>query len=320
MCSYRAPIKYFSLRKGSTQILGTLYVGTIIETGILSSFDDSTIFDTQEGSEMPDEMASAMTSRSYTRKHHIHNRLAKKLVSHGHRLLHRSKKRHPSQKAKETLYESVIHSDSTFFFSPYEVTNRYLEGEGAIPEPNIPWHPFFDWPGQRSLELPMMAVQRRYSTRFWELRIPTIPWPIEFLLPMTRLCFSTANLVDSLDVGDTVKVTKIVESGFVNIYLVGARGLRSIPQVEMVPGIETDDKSSMGTVGMMPTGSMIGGGTISSSAGMSTMGPGVSVVSSETRAASLVALHWAAKSLTLQPSPQIEFTYGSEKRSSSVSY
>ncbi|VUZ56269.1 unnamed protein product [Hymenolepis diminuta] len=319
MCSYRAPIKYFSLRKGSTQILGTLYVGTIIETGFLSSFDDSTIFDIQEGSEMPDEMASAMTSRSYTRKYRIHNRLAKKLASHGYRPhLHRSKKRHPTQKSKETLYESTIHSDSTFFFSPYEVTNRYLEGKGDIPEANIPWHPFFDWPGQRSLELPMMAVQRRCPARFWELRIPKIPWPIEFLLPMTRLCFSTANLVDSLDVGDTVKVTKIVESGFVNIYLVGARGLRSMPQVEMVPGIGTDDKSSPGTVGMMPTGSMIGGGTVSSSVGMSAMGPGVSVASSETKAASLVALHWAAKSLTLQPSPQIEFTYGSEKRSSSV--
>ncbi|KAM3176446.1 hypothetical protein ACTXT7_006525 [Hymenolepis weldensis] len=319
MCSYRAPIKYFSLRKGNTQILGTLYVGAIVETGFLTSFDDSTIFDTQEGSEMPDEMASAMTSGSYTRKYHIHNRIAKKLVSHGFRShLHRSKKRLPTQGSKETLYESAIHSDSTFFFSPYEVTNRYLEGVGAIPASNIPWHPFFDWPSHRSLELPMMAFQRRYPTRFWELRIPKIPWPIEFLLPMTRLCFSTANLVDSLDVGDTVKVTKIVESGFINIYLVGARGLRSMPQVEMAPGIGTDDKSSMGTVGMMPAGSMIGGSTISSSAGMSTMGPGVSVASSETRAASLVALHWAAKSLTLQPSPQIVFAYGSEKKSSSV--
>lgn len=166
----------------------------------------------------------------------------------------------------------------------------------------------------------MMAFQRRCPTRFWELRIPKIPWPIEFLLPMTRLSFTSANLVDSLDVGDTVKVTKIVESGFVNIYLVGGRGLRSMPRVEMAAGVGSDDKSSVG----LPAGSMIGGSmvgsTMSSGDLTSSMSPSVNMTSPETRAASLVALHWAAKSLTLPPSPQIEFSYGNEKKVSSVSY
>lgn len=126
--------------------------------------------------------------------------------------------------------------------------------------------------------------------------------------------------MDNLDVGDTVKATKIVQSGIVNIYLVGARGLISIPQVEMVS--EKVDEKGLGPMsivsGSMPTGSVISGydGTVSNH---SIGGTGVNMVSPETRAASLVALHWAAKSLTLKPSPQIEFTYGLEKKSSCVS-
>ncbi|VDN97663.1 unnamed protein product, partial [Rodentolepis nana] len=319
LCSHEAPIKCFNLRKRSTQILGTLYVDTIVEPGFLQYFDDSTIYDAQEGSEMPDEATSAITNKSYAKKHHVHNRLTQKLTSYVQRHnLHRSKKRSPKQGSKEHLYEPSIHSEDSFFFSPYETTRRYLEGEGATTEVNVPWHPFFDWPSNRSLQLPMMAFQRRYRTRFWELRIPKIPWPIEFLLPMTRLCFPTANLVERLDVGDTSKVTRIVESGFVNIYLIGARGLGSMPQVEMGPDVGMDGNCPSIFSSRTPAGSMIGDSASNSPDGMSTMGSGSLVSSPETRAASLVALHWAAKSLTLKPSPQIEFTYGSEKKSSEV--
>nr|CDS34912.2 hypothetical transcript [Hymenolepis microstoma] len=313
ICSHEAPIKCFNLRKRNTQILGTLYVDTIVEPGFLASFDDSTTLDTQEGFEMPDEMTNETTTKSFIKKHHIHKRLSHKLTSYMQRHnLHRSKNRPQKQRSREHLYEPTIHIDSPFFFTPYETTRRYLESEGANPEANIPWLPFFDWPSKRSLQLPMMAFHRRYRTRFWELRIPKIPWPIEFLLPMTRLCFPTANLMENLDVGDTLKVTRIVESGFVNIYLVGARALWSMPQVEMGPGAGMDGNSRA------PAGSMIGESTNDSLDGTSTIGPGSPLSSPETRAASLVALHWAAKSLTLQPSPQIEFIYGSEKKSSEV--
>lgn len=177
----------------------------------------------------------------------------------------------------------------------------------------------------------MMAIQRRYPARYWELRIPKLPWPIEFLLPMTRLAFPTANLVDALGVGDTVRVTKIVESGVINIYLVGARGLRSMPQVEMTPGCGMDEKGGGGGGGGggAGVGSVIGGNAAMGTpvGGNEVQGTQVGVSSSnamatspETRAASLVALHWAAKSLTVQPSPQVEFSYGNEKKSSNVSF
>lgn len=242
--------------------------------------------------------------------------------------LHRARKRVQSQSTIETLYEPSIRNDIAFHFSPYEVTRRYLEREAAPPLQGIAWRPFFDWPGQRCLELPMMAVQRRHPARFWELRIPKLPWPIEFLLPMTRLAFPTANLVDNLGVGDTVKLTKIIESGVVNVYLVGARGLRPIPEVDKISGYGLDEKGGGGVCGgTTAMGSMVGGsgaiGSIiwgaedqgyslgSNTSKLVTTSPG-------TRAASLVALHWAAKTLTLQPSPQIEFSYGTEKKSSCV--
>ncbi|VDM22057.1 unnamed protein product [Hydatigera taeniaeformis] len=254
--------------------------------------------------------------------------LTRKLASRvHHRRFHRSKSRIQSQCSLDSLYEPSIRSDVAFYFSPYEVTRRYLENKASTSSPNITWRPFFDWPGHRCHELPMMAIQRRYPARFWELHIPKLPWPIEFLLPMTRLAFPTANLVDTLDVGDAVKVTKIVESGVINLFLVGARGLRSMPQVEMTPACVMDEKGVGGGGGV---GVGIGSGSGSAVAGtpmgggefqgaqVGMVGSNTMATSPETRAASLVALHWAAKSLTLQPSPQVEFAYGNEKKSSSV--
>ncbi|KAM7537163.1 hypothetical protein Aperf_G00000071504 [Anoplocephala perfoliata] len=322
-CSHEAPIKYFSLRKGSTQLLGILYVDTIVEIGFLMDFDDSTISGAPDELELFDEMSSPATNRSYTKKSQIPKKVALKLMSHVHRAhLHRSKNRYSTQGSKETSFQSAIRIEGKFAFSPYEVTRQYLEGNDAIPNASVPWRPFLEWPGHRYLQPPMMAFQRQYSTHFWELRIPKILWPIEFLLPMGRLAFPTANLVDNLDVGDMVKITKIVESGVVNIYLVGARGLRPIPQVEMTSEkVDEKSASSMSTVGgTMSAGSTLGGSTISGSdyivSDLSASDAGVNTVSPETRAASLVALHWAAKSLTLQPSSQIEFIYGNERKSS----
>lgn len=235
----------------------------------------------------------------------------------------------PAPSLKEPSSEPSVRSDDEFYFSPCDVTRRYLEIDGAVPSTTVPWRPFFDWPGHRCLDPPMMAFKRRYPVHFWELRIPKISWPIEFLVPMARLEFPAANMVDTLDVGDTVKFTKIVESGFVNIYLVGVRGLKSIPQVEMVARSGLDDWSGgIGSnVGGLVPGSMLGtntgGSTVVASEARSSItslggGSFVNIASPETRAATLVALHWAAKSLTLQPSPQVEFTYGCEKKSSSV--
>ncbi|VDK36784.1 unnamed protein product [Taenia asiatica] len=330
VCSYEAMIKGFSRRKGGTQTLGTLRVDTSIEPSLLTSLDAYSLIESPEGSELPDEVASATTNSSSNRKPFMRKHLTRKLASHVRRHhFHRSKSRPQSQNSIETLYEPSIRNDSIFYFSPYEVTRRYLNNKASVPSPTITWLPFFDWPGQRCIEPPMMAIQRRYPARYWELRIPKLPWPIEFLLPMTRLAFPTANLVDALGVGDTVKVTKIVESGVVNLYLVGARGLRSMPQVEMAPGCGMDEKGAGvgGGGGGVGVGSVISGGVT----GGPSMGrnelqgtqAGVSssnamAASPETRAASLVALHWAAKSLTLQPSPQVEFSYGNDKRSSSV--
>ncbi|KAL5110718.1 Multiple C2 and transmembrane domain-containing protein 1 [Taenia crassiceps] len=331
VCSHNAMIKYFSTRKGSSQSLGTLRVDTSIEPSLLTSLDACSLFESPEDSELPDEGTSAITTSSSNRKPLLRKHLAKKLASHVHRhRLHRSKNRPQSQISLETLYEPSIRSDSTFYFSPYEVTRRYLNNKASVASPITTWRPFSDWPGHRCLELPMVGIQRRYPARYWELRIPKLPWPIEFLLPMTRLAFPTANLVDTLGVGDTVKMTKIVESGVINLYLVGARGLRSMPQVEMTPGCGTDEKGVSGGcggggkvgVGSVASGSIVAGTPISGSelqgrqAGMSSSN--AMAASPETRAASLVALHWAAKSLTLQPSPQVEFSYGNDKKSSNV--
>ncbi|CDS42317.1 multiple C2 and transmembrane domain containing protein [Echinococcus multilocularis] len=328
VCSHEAMIKYFSIRKGSSQTLGTLRVDTSIEPSLLTSLDGYSLFGTAEDSEPLDESASATTASSSHRKPLLRKKLARKLASHiHHHRFHRSKSRQPKQSSIETFYEPSIRNDSTFYFSPYEVTRRYLENEASVSSPNVTWRPFFDWPGHRCLEPPMVAIQRRHPARFWELRIPKLPWPIEFLLPMTRLAFPTANLVDTLDVGDTVKVTKIVESGVINLYLVGARGLRSMPQVEMTPGCGMDEKGSGGGGSGVGGGSVMGGsvavGTpIGGGEGqvmqVGASGSNVIAASPETRAASIVALHWAAKSFTLPPSPQVEFSYGNEKKSSNV--
>ncbi|VDN97735.1 unnamed protein product [Rodentolepis nana] len=331
VCSHEAPIKYFSLKKKNSQNLGTICVETCIEFGILTSNDeDSTVLATSDYSEMLGELGSE-TANSESIPRPIYKRLSH-IVS--------SRVRLPSftrQKGKSLLLESKppivdpsTRADESFFFSPYEVTRRYLENDGAAKSFNIPWNPFLDWPGLCCQDLPVVALKKRCPTHYWQLYIPKIRWPIEFLLPMSRLGFPKSNFVDNLEVGDPVKFTKVVESGFVNVYLIGARGLRSIPQVEMVNRNSLEDKSGgiASTVSGFLNSSLFGGnssacegsviGHDSRSSVVNLASPGASSTSPETLAATLVALHWAAKSLTLQPSPQIEFTYGSEKKSSSI--
>ena len=242
--------------------------------------------------------------------------MARKIASRINRhRLKRSRKRVQSQSTIESFCEPYIGNDRVFCFSPYEATRRYLEREAASSTRNFTWRPFFDWPGQRCLQLPMMAMQRRYPARFWELRIPKLPWPIEFLLPMTRLTLPSANIADNVDVGDKVKLTEVVQSGVVNIYLVGARGLRSIPVVEKIAGLDEKGVSGVagGGKGNVAIGSIVGGADDLSSS----MGSNASA-SMETRAATLVALNLAAKTFTIQPSPQIMFSYGEEEKSSQV--
>nr|CDS34914.2 hypothetical transcript [Hymenolepis microstoma] len=242
------------------------------------------------------------------------------------------------QKSKVLIRESnpsiveaaSTRADESFFFSPFEVTRRYVENDGVAKPFNIPWNPFFDWPGCYCQDLSIVALKKRYPTHFWQLYIPKIRWPIEFLLPMSRLRLPKSNFVDNLEVGDSVKYSKIVESGFANVYLIGARGLRSIPQVEMMAKNNLEDKSGgiASTVSGFLASSVFGGNSSvseSTMAGPESRGsvvnlgsPGANCTSPETLAATLVALHWAAKSLTLQPSPQVEFAYGNEKKSSSI--
>ncbi|VDD80430.1 unnamed protein product [Mesocestoides corti] len=313
--THEAPIRYFSVRKGDTRVLGTLSLDTSVESSLITSLDGSSLFGSLDEQERLSEEISAKTTTSTSKKSSLRRNLVRRFASHVHRhRFHRSKQRNQIQSSKETLCEHYIGHEGTFYFSPYEITRRFLETESAAPPPSVTWRPFFDWPGNRSLYLPMVPIQRRYPVRFWELRIPKLAWPIEFLLPMTRLAFPTANLVDSLDVKDTVKLTKIVESGLVNIFLVGARGLRSIPQVDMISGCGLDEKGGGG--GNAMGNSFNGGDAATESLGAG--GAALMGTSPETRAASLVALHWAAKSLTVSPSPQVVLSYGPEKRASSV--
>ncbi|KAM3176440.1 hypothetical protein ACTXT7_006519 [Hymenolepis weldensis] len=329
VCSHEAPIKYFSLRKKNSQNLGTIYVETRIESGFSSlNNDDSTVLASPGYSEGLDKLGSEITHAPSVPRP-MYKRLSLMVSSHLPSFS-RSKSKGLLLESRSSIFEPSVRTDEEFFFSPYEVTRRHLNNDGATKSFNIPWSPFSDWPGHRCQEPPPIAFKKRYPIHFWQLCIPQIRWPIEFLLPMSRLKLPSANFMDNLEVGDPVKVTKVVESGFVNIYLIGARGLRSIPQVEMVGKNSFDEKSGgiASTVsGLLPSsvfggnssvyeGTVIGSEPRSSKVGLGS--PSVSGTSPETRAATLVALHWAAKSLTLQPSPQVEFAYGCEKKSSSI--
>ncbi|VDL55452.1 unnamed protein product [Hymenolepis diminuta] len=331
VCSHEAPIKYFSLRKKNSQNLGTIYVETRIESGFSSSNnDDSTVLASPGYSEGLDKSGSEIThTPSVTRP--MYKRLTLMVSSRVHLpSFSRSKSKGLLPDSRLSIFEPSVRTDEEFFFSPYEATRRYLNNDSAAKSFNVPWTPFSDWPDHRCQELPPIAFKKRYPIHFWQLYIPKIRWPIEFLLPMSRLKLPTANIVDSLEVGDPVKVTKVIESGFVNVYLIGARGLRPIPQVEIVGKNSFDEKSGgiASAVSGFSTSSIFGGNSsvyegtaIGSEPRSSKVGlgsPSVSDTSPETHAATLVALHWAAKSLTLQPSPQVEFTYGCEKRSSSI--
>ncbi|KAM7537213.1 hypothetical protein Aperf_G00000071524 [Anoplocephala perfoliata] len=327
-CSYEVPVKYFSLRKGGSQELGTIGVEISVEPDFFFSNDGCIPSPPPGYSEKTDEMASETTTISYIKKLQKYKKLSSMLTSS----VHLPSFNRPALTSLESSVVPSAHSADAFYFSPYEVTRRYLGSVGAVPTANVPWRPFLDWPGQRCLESPMMAFKGRFKRAyFWDLRIPKISWPIEFLLPMARLGYPSAEMVDTLDVGDTVKVIKIVESGFVNIYLVGVRGLKSIPQVEMVGksgGLDDWDGGVGGNNvdGLVP-GSLSGESPAFNSSGITSVTRSTSaslgsscgnITSPETHAATLVALHWATKSLTLQPSPQVEFTYGREKKSSSI--
>lgn len=61
-------IKYFSMRKGSTQTLGTLHVDTSIEASLLTPLDASSLFEPPEDSELLDEINSATTTSSSNRR------------------------------------------------------------------------------------------------------------------------------------------------------------------------------------------------------------------------------------------------------------
>nr|CUU98683.1 hypothetical transcript [Hymenolepis microstoma] len=332
VCSHEAPIKYFSIKKKNSQNLGNICVETCIDFGLLSSNDDdSTMLASPAYSESLDGLGSEVpTSKSIPRP--IYKRITHIVSSHV-RLpsFNRQKSKVLIRESNPSIVEAAsTRADESFFFSPFEVTRRYVENDGVAKPFNIPWNPFFDWPGCYCQDLSIVALKKRYPTHFWQLYIPKIRWPIEFLLPMSRLRLPKSNFVDNLEVGDSVKYSKIVESGFANVYLIGARGLRSIPQVEMMAKNNLEDKSGgiASTVSGFLASSVFGGNSSvseSTMAGPESRGsvvnlgsPGANCTSPETLAATLVALHWAAKSLTLQPSPQVEFAYGNEKKSSSI--
>lgn len=244
---------------------------------------------------------------------------------------HRSKQRLPLQNSTETLCEQSIRSEGTFYFRPYDVTKLTLKREtpASLP-PGVTWRPFIDWPGDKTILPPLVAIQRRTPARFCELRIPKLPWPMEFLLPMTRLSFPTSQSATSLEVVSPFpQRAKIVTNGVVIVHLIGARGLRAMPQVDLVaPACSLDDKLSIAPSDEAAASQIGDGSSVVGSATPSALcaaGPGggshkpISTSSPETRAASLVALHWAAKSLTVPPSPQVCLEYGSEKRESVVS-
>nr|VZI03820.1 unnamed protein product [Spirometra erinaceieuropaei] len=192
--------------------------------------------------------------------------------------LRRIKSRSVLTDSVEATYERKIQKDSSFVFRPEFSTKALLERAGV--KPHIAWKPFVDWPGNRT-SIPRYVALLHKTQRVFELRSPRLDWPIEFLSPMSRLMLPSAEPTSS-DTQEQTPPPRIVTSGVLIIHLIGARGLRAVPQVKDVTPRE-EKPSSAGA-------------------------------SPETCAASIVAYHWAAKSLTAPPRPCVLLEYGDEKQ------
>lgn len=103
----------------------------------------------------------------------------------------------------ETLKEPANFNEEYFIFRPLASTKWALQTSGI--SPTVSWKPFTDWPGNRWTIGKYIGLFNRQHKRF-ELRIPHLEWPLDFVLPMDRLSLPST---DATNFGDTVNILYI---------------------------------------------------------------------------------------------------------------
>ncbi|VDK85131.1 unnamed protein product [Dibothriocephalus latus] len=254
------------MMKNSEKSFEKVQIGTFllgVHVEEMLDFPEDLVSQFSADTQSPSEVADSISLPKYTRKP-LRNRMTSHLNRHK---LRRVKSRSVISEPVEDTNELQIQNYSRFVFKPEACTKVMLERTGV--KPNIAWRPFVDWPGNR-LALPRFVAMLHKTPRVFELRSPRLDWPMEFLAPMRRLMLPSID-ASSPDSENPTAQTRVVSSGVLIIHLIGARGLRAVPHVK---DVSPRDENSSGKA-----------------------------ASPETCAASIVAYHWAAKTLTAPPKP-----------------